>query len=550
MEAVFKLSRRKGSAKWQVRKRWPTDVAAILPGEFNASTGEEERSKAQQQLVLIAAEYERRVAEARSKIASAPVTELTELQVRRIAAEFYRTGLPSSVVRRRVEPLEQQELVSFARSQAASARRLAGRLDFSPVMAAARTLVAREGVSLPDDSEGWDRVHSRLMQVFVALQEDRLAMLEGHQERVPTARSLWDFPDEPAASPERTIDDLLAAYEADKAAGWSGSSKKAVVPVFRVLRDVFGRRGVSSITREDARGIVELLQRLPTMPGKRRELDGLTMPQAADRARKLGLPTLSPKTINDGYLLHIASVFNWAVREQWIASSPFKALSVHDPVADEDRRDPFTAAQLQELFSLGCWVGPWEAARGRAGDYWVPLLCLFHGLRNGEAAGLRVEDVTIDEGIPLIHVRPYEGKGLKTEGSRGSIPVHPEMLALGFLAYVEGRRDDGEVLLFPEGTSNARGQVGAKLGERFSQKVKALGMTGRKLGMHSFRHNFEDRLRAAELPERTSLALARRTEPGSSRIYGEGVTARQKQAAMSKLHYPGIDLSHLRRGTE
>jgi len=35
MEAVFKLSRRKGSAKWQVRTRWPSDVARILPGEFN-----------------------------------------------------------------------------------------------------------------------------------------------------------------------------------------------------------------------------------------------------------------------------------------------------------------------------------------------------------------------------------------------------------------------------------------------------------------------------------------------------------------------------------
>ena len=43
---MFKLSRRKGSAKWQVRKRWSTDVARILSGEFNMSTGEEDKQAA------------------------------------------------------------------------------------------------------------------------------------------------------------------------------------------------------------------------------------------------------------------------------------------------------------------------------------------------------------------------------------------------------------------------------------------------------------------------------------------------------------------------
>ncbi|WP_121116856.1 hypothetical protein [Croceibacterium ferulae] len=61
MESVFKLSKRKGSTKWQVRKRWPTDVAVILKGEFNASSGEEDRKRAQLRLPMIAAEYERRV---------------------------------------------------------------------------------------------------------------------------------------------------------------------------------------------------------------------------------------------------------------------------------------------------------------------------------------------------------------------------------------------------------------------------------------------------------------------------------------------------------
>ncbi len=72
MEEMFKLSRRAASAKWQVRKRWPTDVASFLKGEFNRTTGEGDRKAAQAQLPFLAAEYERVVAEARAKLAEAP----------------------------------------------------------------------------------------------------------------------------------------------------------------------------------------------------------------------------------------------------------------------------------------------------------------------------------------------------------------------------------------------------------------------------------------------------------------------------------------------
>ena len=63
--------------------------------------------------------------------------------------------------------------------------------------------------------------------------------------------------------------------------------------------------------------------------------------------------------------------------------------------------------------------------------------------------------------------------------------------------------------------------------------------------MHSFRHSFEDALRSAELPDRTALALARRSEAGSSKVYGSGMSARQLADALAKVRYEGLDLSHL-----
>jgi hypothetical protein len=57
MEVTNALTRNKRSSKWQFRKRYPTDVARILPGEFVKSTGEEDKKAAQARVPMIAAEY-------------------------------------------------------------------------------------------------------------------------------------------------------------------------------------------------------------------------------------------------------------------------------------------------------------------------------------------------------------------------------------------------------------------------------------------------------------------------------------------------------------
>jgi hypothetical protein len=75
-------------------------------------------------------------------------------------------------------------------------------------------------------------------------------------------------------------------------------------------------------------------------------LEGLAVPQAIEAGKRLGLRTIAPGTINRGYLVHISAIFKWARKEQWIAANPFEELSVDDPVAKEDKRDPFTTEQL------------------------------------------------------------------------------------------------------------------------------------------------------------------------------------------------------------
>lgn len=310
-----------------------------------------------------------------------------------------------------------------------------------------------------------------------------------------------------------------------------------------------GDRPVTSVTREDARKLQQVIRELPRGLGRQKAFNGLTTVQAVEKGKALEMPVISPATVNQVYLVHVSAAFKWAVAEGWADRNVFTGLSVKDPVAARDKRDPFSADQLQELFSSGLWSAPAAPDRERPGRFWVPLVALWSGMRLGEISGLRVKDLMEIDGVLAFRVIPYEGRTLKNDESRRDLPVHSQLIRLGFAEFVAHRKKVAEpdALLFPDAKANVRGQFGAKLGEWFSSVVAGHGFEGTKLGMHSFRHNFEDRLRVARLHGTAQgRALAgRATGRGSEGDYGHGFPAREIVEELERIVYPELELSHL-----
>jgi hypothetical protein len=75
-----------------------------------------------------------------------------------------------------------------------------------------------------------------------------------------------------------------------------------------------------------------------------------------------------------------------------------------------------------------------KGAKGAAG-VWLPLLALFSGARQAELAGLQVANVQHETDTPLLFIVADRkaGKTLKTKVSERVIPVHPQLVELGFL---------------------------------------------------------------------------------------------------------------------
>src|SRR5262249_3896288 len=153
-------------------------------------------------------------------------------------------------------------------------------------------------------------------------------------------------------------------------------------------------------------------------------------------------------------------------------------------------------------------------------DYWIPRLALYTGARANELCGLLVRDVKPIDGVPCIVVEDSEVRSVKTAASTRRIPVHPELIRLGFLDFVERQRAAGQARLFPELTVGKYGSASAQYSKRFGRLLRSIGITDKRKVFHSARHTVKDRLRAAQVPldvQNAILGHAAGTRPRTRR---------------------------------
>jgi integrase len=146
------------------------------------------------------------------------------------------------------------------------------------------------------------------------------------------------------------------------------------------------------------------------------------------------------------------------------------------------------------------------------------------------------------------------GRTLKTDQSERVVPVHPQLVSLGFLKYVAARRKEGErAWLFPTVAPDQKGALQAWSKWWGRHLRKHVGIKDPNKVYHSFRHGFQDALRQATPDEELRDALAGRSSGGKSvsRTYGAkgmlrrwGVKALKN--AIDQIEFPGLDVSRVR----
>jgi integrase len=265
-------------------------------------------------------------------------------------------------------------------------------------------------------------------------------------------------------------------------------------------------RAVASIKPEHVREYRDAMRQLPPKWRDRADMRGLTMREAVEKARAGDMPRVALTTINK-HLSTISPLFAWLIEERWDLSNPCTGL-FFKRVKGKNPRPPFGTERLNAVLASPLFTG-FEAdgkehrpGEVRADDWrrWIPLLCLFTGMRVGEAAQLRTEDVSQHDcgaWVIDIHHKPEKGQTTKSGQSRASV-AHKKLLGLGFVEFVARSREaGGDGRLFPELVANDRDQLGAEPSAFWRDYLTRIGVKSGAdgLGAHSFRHELADRLR-------------------------------------------------------
>ena len=336
----------------------------------------------------------------------------------------------------------------------------------------------------------------------------------------------------------------------------------------RLLMEVLGEdKPIESISREDMGAVFALMKEIPLNAQQR--YPGMTLKQSVDAA-KLANDQRKPvhNTLAEHYL-HISALFNYAVGEGLMSKNPAATPTFLEMFKKEDvnPRAQFTIDELNRLFRAPLYTGCVNDEAGyakpgpelpRRGRFWVPLIALFHGTRCNEACQIYTADVKAQDGIAYIAIREESEddspsiKKLKTKQSIRNVPIHPELIRLGFLDFVEARRrDTTSPRLFPELTPGHKGYCSDAFSKWFGRfKTHALGEQC-EATMHSLRHQFRDATRMARLPDESVGRLAGWEHSwGKAKLqmhqYGRGKDYLRVLAEdLAKVAYPGLDLSHL-----
>ena len=172
--------------------------------------------------------------------------------------------------------------------------------------------------------------------------------------------------------------------------------------------------------------------------------------------------------------------------------------------------------------------------------FYVPMLAFYTGARREELCGLAPDDVIEIGDRHILCIRPNAIRSLKNDQSIRHIVLHPELIRLGFAAYVEAVRALGYKMVFPELAPIAgKGSCGDRLYDELESAFKTSGFS-----THHFRHAFNNDLKQKDVSQEIRADLM--GHGGTSETTERYVKAAKHELQASKIAMLDNVTDHLR----
>ena len=229
-----------------------------------------------------------------------------------------------------------------------------------------------------------------------------------------------------------------------------------------------------------------------------------------ETSKKEKLKPIATKTIRNK-LISINAFLDYAIEYEYLDKNRLRykvSISTEDLEDDKNRKE-FYSEQLFSLFYKSKWYSEdlEENLKTYPSKIWIPLVLLFTGCRLNEIAQIYTRQITEKEGVHFFRIEDkYEDQKLKNKSSKRKIPIHPTLIDLGILKFIEKQQKENKRRLFSELYFTEGKGYGNAFSKQFNNKKFKFSWLDKKaikkledeeilLDLHSFRHNFSGSLK-------------------------------------------------------
>ena len=204
----------------------------------------------------------------------------------------------------------------------------------------------------------------------------------------------------------------------------------------------------------------------------------------------------------------VRAIVNLTISEEGLGCSNAFARTYFPAEINPIKRKPIPLEDIQRIQTLCLNID--DDMR------WLIALISDTGMRLGEAAGLHLDDIRLNEAIPHIYLKPHPWRSLKTKGSERRIPLVGVALWAAERIVKNGSESK---IAFPRycnefdcNVNSASNGLNKWLRNHVPQNCV----------IHSFRHSLRERLRAVECPTEVVDAIGGWQVATVGQRYGDG----------------------------
>lgn len=285
--------------------------------------------------------------------------------------------------------------------------------------------------------------------------------------------------------------------------------------------------------------------------------NGLNHAQRSNQVELLGLPHIAKGTVNK-HVNRLSAFFEFCEKRRYLSTpNPFyqrtskRSKTKGGAENAQAERKQFEMDELERIFDPTLYK-----TRKLPHSFWPPLIALMTGARVNEIAQLYLADIVDDDRDNpgrwrfMILAKEVDQR-VKNPSSLRSIPMHPKLIEMGFLAYLEDVKSLGYKRVFPTLRYTEASGYGDSVSEFFLDYLRdKVKITDSSRVFHSFRYYFSNQMFRYSQKERMHIVgMTGHARDGVfERTYAGELHYEEKMRILMKLELPELRIPPYQKG--